>query len=358
MDTHVVIMAGGVGSRLWPMSVPEMPKQFVDVMGTGKSLLQITVERFEGICPIDNFWVVTSEKYLPIVYSQLPDVPRDHVLAEPAARNTAPCIAYASWKISKRYPDANMVVVPSDAYVKNPDKFREAINAALDFIAGGDRIVTIGIKPDRPATGYGYIEVGDTAGAGEPDTCATSCCHVHKVLSFKEKPTLDVANEYLRSGGFLWNAGIFVWTARTAMESIRRHVPSIAGLMDEMAHSFYGPDEQEVVGRLFPECEKISIDYAVMEKASGYIYTVPADFGWSDVGTWGALKTLLPQDEAGNVVVGVSVRLFDCEGCIVHVPHERQVLLQGLKDCIVTEHDGRLLVCSLDHEQQITEYLK
>ncbi len=358
MDIHVVIMAGGVGSRFWPMSVPELPKQFVDVLGTGKSLLQMTVERFAGVCPAENFWIVTSGIYLPTVYSQLPDVPRDHILAEPAARNTAPCIAYASWKISKRYPDANMVVVPSDALVIDHDDFRNVIRTALAFTAGGGRIVTVGIKPSRPETGYGYIEVGEAAGKGEPCTGAASCGSVHKVLSFKEKPCIDVAMKYLRHGGFLWNAGIFVWTAGTAVECIRRYVPSIAGLMDEMAESFYGSDEQTAVGRLFPQCEKISIDYAVMEKASEYIYTIPADFGWSDIGTWGALRMLLPQDESGNAAVGDSVRLFDCEGCIVHVPQERQVVVQGLKDCIVAEHDGRLLVCRLDHEQRITDYLK
>lgn len=358
MDTHVVIMAGGVGSRLWPMSVPEMPKQFVDVMGTGKSLLQMTVDRFTGVCPACNFWIVTSEKYLPTVYSQLPDVPRDQILSEPAARNTAPCIAYAAWKISMRHPDANVVVVPSDALVLDPGEFRKAIKTALDFTACGNRIVTIGIKPCRAETGYGYIEVGHETWRQEERSCCNSGEVVHNVLSFKEKPCLEVAEQYYRSGRFLWNAGIFVWTVRTAVDCIRRYTPSIASLMDVMSKSFYGQEETAAVGKLFPECEKISIDYAVMEKASGCIFTVPADFGWSDLGTWGTLRTLLPQDVDGNSVTGNDVRLFGCERCIVHAPDEKQVIVQGLKDCIVAEHGGKLLVCRLDHEQNMAEYLK
>ena len=346
MDTHVVIMAGGIGSRFWPMSTPDLPKQFVDIMGVGKTLIQMTVERFSTLCPIENFWVVTGERYVDLVKEQLPELPVDNILAEPAARNTAPCIAYACWKIRKHHPDANVVVTPSDALVINVDEFRRVIAAALDFTGNEKRIVTIGIKPSRPETGYGYIEEGELA-EGE----------VYKVDSFREKPCLEVAERYLADGGYLWNAGIFVWNIDTIMSSLRTYVPGLAALMDEMAESFYTDDEVETVGRLFPACEKISIDYAVMEKAD-FIYTIPADFGWSDLGTWGSLRTLMDRNEEGNAVVGKDVRLYDCHNCIVHVPDLKRVVIQGLEGCIVAQHGDRLIVCSLDREQDITSYSK
>jgi len=346
MDTHVVIMAGGIGSRFWPMSTPDLPKQFVDIMGVGKTLIQMTVERFSTLCPIENFWVVTGERYVDLVKEQLPELPVDNILAEPAARNTAPCIAYACWKIRKHHPDANVVVTPSDALVINVDEFRRVIAAALDFTGNEKRIVTIGIKPSRPETGYGYIEEGELA-EGE----------VYKVDSFREKPCLEVAEQYLADGGYLWNAGIFVWNIDTIMSSLRTYVPGLAALMDEMAESFYTDDEVETVGRLFPACEKISIDYAVMEKAD-FIYTIPADFGWSDLGTWGSLRTLMDRNEEGNAVVGKDVRLYDCHNCIVHVPDLKRVVIQGLEGCIVAQHGDRLIVCSLDREQDITSYSK
>ncbi len=346
MDTHVVIMAGGIGSRFWPMSTPDLPKQFVDVMGVGKTLIQMTVDRFSAICPMTNFWVVTGEKYVSLVKEQLPELPEDNILAEPAARNTAPCIAYACWKIRQRHPEANIVVTPSDALVINVEEFRRVISTALDFTCSDRRIVTIGIKPSRPETGYGYIEEGELA-EGE----------VYKVNSFKEKPCLEVAKQYLADGGYLWNAGIFVWNVDTIMSSLREYVPGLASQMDEMAESFYTDREAETVGRIFPTCERISIDYAVMEKAD-CIYTIPADFGWSDLGTWGSLRTLMDRNEDGNAVVGNDVRLFDCRNCIVHVPDLQRVVIQGLEGCIVAQHGDRLIVCSLDREQDITSYSK
>ena len=346
MENHVVIMAGGIGSRFWPMSTPQMPKQFVDVMGVGRTLIQMTVDRFAPVCPKENFWVVTGERYVDIVKQQLPDIPADHILAEPAMRNTAPCIAYACWKIRLRHPQANIVVTPSDALVVNTSEFARVISKALDFTAADHRIVTVGIKPSRPETGYGYIAEGEKV-----------TDEVHKVDSFREKPSLEVALEYLAAGNYLWNAGIFVWNADTITSELRRHTPALAQIMDRMSLSFYSPDEQAVVDELFPTCEKISIDYAVMEKAD-CIYTIPADFGWSDLGTWGSLKTLMPQDEDGNAVEGEDIRLFDTKGCIVHAPNLKKVVIQGLENCIVAEHNDCLLVCRLDHEQNITTYAK
>lgn len=351
MENHVVIMAGGIGSRFWPMSTPDMPKQFVDVMGVGKTLIQMTVERFAPVCPMENFWVVTGRKYVDVVKAQLPLIPEDHILAEPAMRNTAPCIAYACWKIRQHHPQANVVVTPSDALVVNTSEFARVISKALDFTAEGRRIVTVGIKPGRPETGYGYIAAGAPVGLGD----ASGDSGILKVDSFREKPSLEVAKEYLAAGNYLWNAGIFVWNVDTITTELRTHTPALASVMDEMSKAFYTADEESAVDELFPTCEKISIDYAVMEKAD-CIYTLPADFGWSDLGTWGSLRTLMPQDEDGNAAVGGDVRLFDTKGCIVHAPNVKMVVVQGLENCIVAEHNGCLLVCRLDHEQNITLY--
>ena len=347
MSNHVVIMAGGIGSRFWPMSTPEYPKQFIDVMGCGRTMIQMTVERFSVICPMSNFWVVTSEPYVQMVKEQLPEIPVENIIAEPCARNTAPCIAYACWKIKEKDPSANIVVTPSDALVLDVEEFRRIVREALEFTAEGKRIVTLGIKPTRPETGYGYIAALDALEGSE--ICA--------VESFREKPSLEVAKEYLAAGNYLWNAGIFVWNVSTIVESLRAFAPSIAAKMDQMAPVFFTDRESAVVGEVFPTCEKISIDYAVMEKAD-YIYTFPSDFGWSDVGTWGSLWTLLPHDENGNAVVGNNVHLYDCKGCIVHAPQAESVVLEGMEDCIVVEREGRLLVCRLCEEQRIKEFVK
>lgn len=347
MENHIVIMAGGIGSRFWPMSIPEYPKQFIDVMGCGKSLIQLTVERFLPVCNIENFWVVTSEKYIDIVKEQLPDIPECNILSEPEARNTAPCIAYACWKIRKKYPEANIVVTPSDALVINTTEFERVIRDALIFTSSSNSIVTIGIRPNRPETGYGYIYADNNE----------STNGIHKVNAFKEKPDYDTACKYVNDGNYLWNAGIFVWNIDTITNDIKKHAPQLSSIMDEMAKDFYSDKESDTVKRLFPTCEKISIDYAVMEKAKD-IYTIPADFGWSDLGSWGSLHTLLPQDDNNNATVGNNVRLFNCNNCIVHTSEEKQVVLEGLDNYIVAEKGNRLLVCRLKNEQMIKEFSK
>ena len=345
MQTHVVIMAGGIGSRFWPMSTPEYPKQFIDVMGVGKSLIQLTVERFKGICPKENFWVVTSEKYVDIVKEQLPQIPAQHILAEPEARNTAPCIAYACWKIRKEFPQANIVVTPSDALVIDTAEFARCIAVALEKTADSQAIVTLGMMPTRPETGYGYI-----AAQGEAD--AKGIC---KVEAFKEKPDAETAKGYLAAGNYFWNAGIFVWNADTITNAIRRYAPQIAGVMDELEPALFTDKEAEELKRLFPTCEKISIDYAVMEKAED-IFVLPAEFGWSDLGSWGSLRTLLPQDEASNAKVGGRVDMYNCRNCVVHAAEEKRVVLEGLDGYIVAEKNGQLLVCRLSEEQRIKEF--
>lgn len=345
MQNHIVIMAGGIGSRFWPMSTPEYPKQFIDVMGVGKSLIQLTVERFKGICPKENFWVVTSERYVDIVKEQLPQIPAQHILAEPEARNTAPCIAYACWKIRKEFPQANIVVTPSDALVIDTAEFARCIAVALEKTADSQAIVTLGMMPTRPETGYGYI-----AAQGEAD--AKGIC---KVEAFKEKPDVETAKGYLAAGNYFWNAGIFVWNADTITNAIRRYAPQIAGVMDELEPALFTDKEAEELKRLFPTCEKISIDYAVMEKAED-IFVLPAEFGWSDLGSWGSLRTLLPQDEAGNAKVGGRVDMYNCRNCVVHAAEEKRVVLEGLDGYIVAEKNGQLLVCRLSEEQRIKEF--
>lgn len=345
MQNHIVIMAGGIGSRFWPMSTPEYPKQFIDVMGVGKSLIQLTVERFKDICPKENFWVVTSERYVDIVKEQLPQIPEQHILAEPEARNTAPCIAYACWKIRKEFPQANIVVTPSDALVIDTAEFARCIAVALEKTADSQAIVTLGMMPTRPETGYGYITA-----QGEAD--AKGIC---KVEAFKEKPDVETAKGYLAAGNYFWNAGIFVWNADTITNAIRRYAPQIAGVMDELEPALFTDKEAEELKRLFPTCEKISIDYAVMEMAED-IFVLPAEFGWSDLGSWGSLRTLLPQDEAGNAKVGNRVDMYNCRNCVVHAAEQRQVVLEGLEGYIVAEKDGRLLVCRLSEEQRIKEF--
>lgn len=344
-NNHVVIMAGGIGSRFWPMSTPQYPKQFIDVMGMGKSLIQLTVDRFAPIAPMSNFWVVTGQDYVDIVREQLPDIPEQNILAEPEPRNTAPCIAYACWKIRKHFPNANIVVTPSDALVINTSEYQRVIREALTFTATNDNIVTIGIKPSRPETGYGYI-----ASAGQMEGS-----EIHKVEAFKEKPNLETAERYLAAGNYFWNAGIFVWNVNTITEAICKFTPDLAKKMEEMSHDFYTEREEKTLAEIFPTCEKISIDYAVMEK-SDRIYTLPAEFGWSDLGSWGSLRTLLDMDATGNAQVGQNIRLYDSKNCIVHAQDAKQVVVQGLDGYIVALRDGRLLVCSLDKEQMIKEY--
>lgn len=361
MANHVVIMAGGIGSRFWPLSTPEFPKQFIDILGCGRSLIQLTVYRFSGICPKKNFWVVTNRSYVNIVRKQIPGIPGNHILAEPAARNTAPCIAWACWSIRQEDPDANVVVTPSDAVVMNPEEFRRVISGALDFTAGHNFIVTIGIKPNRPETGYGYVKASNVAlthkakadnelGLMFESDESVPQTDIKAVEAFKEKPDLETAKGYLKDGNYLWNAGIFVWNINTITDSLRRYKPGLAQDMEWMLST-------GKVDEIFPKCEKISIDYAVMEPAAadGKVYTYPADFGWSDLGNWQSLHEKLTKDSANNAVVG-NVDLYECKDCVVHTEDARKVVLQGLEGYIVSEKNGQLLVCRRSEEQRIKEF--
>lgn len=348
MNNHLVIMAGGVGSRFWPMSTEDTPKQFIDVMGVGKSLLQLTMKRFSGICPSENVWVVTNERYVEKVKEQLPEVPADHILSEPCRRNTAPCICYVSWRIKKCDPKANIVVTPSDHVVTDTIEFQRVIKSALAFTNESDAILTLGMKPTRPETGYGYIQADLSASTPRNK-------EIFAVDSFREKPNRETAEEYLRQNNYLWNAGIFIWSVSTIVNAFRLYAPTINRLFEDIEDVYGTEKEQEVIDRIYPDCESISVDYAIMEKAEE-IYVMPSDFGWSDLGTWGSLHTLTSHDVYGNGCIGNNIRMVDSSNCIVHTTDEKQVVIQGLDGYIVAEKDNTLLICKLSEEQRIKNF--
>ena len=344
-NNHLVIMAGGVGSRFWPMSTIEKPKQFIDVLGTGRTLLQLTFDRFEGICDPENVWVVTNNKYAALVHEQLPEIPESNILQEPCRRNTAPCIAYISWRIKEKDAHANIVVTPSDHIVTNGNEFRRVITSAMKFTSETDSIVTLGMKPNRPETGYGYIQADLT-------TPSARNKEIFRVDQFREKPDLATATEYIKDKSFFWNAGIFVMSAATIVNAFRVYQPAIAKIFESM-RSIYGTDkEQEEIDLRYPECESISVDYAIMEKAEE-IFVMPADFGWSDLGTWGSLLAQSRKDLNGNALIGKNIEMIESKNNIIHTMNEKKVVIQGLDGYIVAEEDGTLLICKLSEEQRI-----
>lgn len=341
-------MAGGLGSRFWPMSTQDNPKQFLDVLGVGRSLLQLTMDRFNGVCKPENVWVVTSAQYADKVHEQLPQIPRGNILCEPCRRNTAPCIAYVSYRIKAKDPKGTIVVTPSDAVVMNPTEFGRVISGALQFAAETDGIVTLGMKPTRPETGYGYIKANMSQQSMRNK-------EIYAVDSFREKPNLETAQEYVKHNNYFWNAGIFVWSVSTIINALRMYQPALSNIFESMM-DVYGTDkEQEAINEKFPLCENISIDYAVMEKAEE-IYVHPADFGWSDLGTWGSLQTLSTKDANGNSLISPGTKVFETSNCIINVEGNKQVVVQGLDGYIVAQRDGRLLICKLSEEQRIKEF--
>lgn len=341
-------MAGGIGSRFWPMSSAQLPKQFIDVLGCGRTLIQLTVDRFKGICLPENIWVVTSANYAEIVKEQLSEVPEDHILLEPCRRNTAPCIAYVSWKIKAKNPKANIVVTPSDHIVMDVREFGRVVTSAMNFTAESDAIVTLGMKATRPETGYGYIEADLTM-------ACPSNKEIYRVDAFKEKPNLATAERYLQRNNYFWNAGIFIWNVNTIVNALRVYQPSMAEIFERMLPYYYTDEEQAVVNELFPTCENISVDYAIMEKADE-IYVFPASFGWSDLGTWGSLHENSEKDAHNNVCIGPNIKLYESRNCVVHTTQEKKVVVQGLDGYIVAEKNNTLLVCRLSEEQRIKEF--
>ena len=347
-NNHLVIMAGGVGSRFWPMSTVEKPKQFIDVLGVGKSLLQLTVERFGDICKAENVWVVTNKAYVNLVKEQLPELPDGNILCEPCRRNTAPCIAYVSWKIKSKDPKANIVVTPSDHIVTNTEEFRRVIKSCLDFTMDSDAIVTLGMKPTRPETGYGYIQADLTSSSLRNK-------EIFRVYSFREKPDCDTAKQYISKNNYFWNAGIFIWNVSTIVNAFRVYQPAISKVFEGML-PIYGTDkEQLMIDEKFPECKSISVDYAIMEKAEE-IFVCPADFGWSDLGTWGSLLVNTKKDLYGNSCIGNEIDVFETSNCIIHTTQEKKVIVQGLDGYIVAENDDTLLICRLTEEQRIKQF--
>ena len=347
-NNHLVIMAGGVGSRFWPMSTVEKPKQFIDVLGVGKSLLQLTVERFGDICKAENVWVVTNKAYVNLVKEQLPELPDGNILCEPCRRNTAPCIAYVSWKIKSKDPKANIVVTPSDHIVTNTEEFRRVIKSCLDFTMDSDAIVTLGMKPTRPETGYGYIQADLTSSSLRNK-------EIFRVYSFREKPDFDTAKQYISKNNYFWNAGIFIWNVSTIVNAFRVYQPAISKVFEGML-PIYGTDkEQLMIDEKFPECKSISVDYAIMEKAEE-IFVCPADFGWSDLGTWGSLLVNTKKDLYGNSGIGNEIDVFETSNCIIHTTQEKKVIVQGLDGYIVAENDDTLLICRLTEEQRIKQF--
>jgi mannose-1-phosphate guanylyltransferase len=330
------------------MSTDERPKQFIDVLGVGRSLLQLTMDRFEGVIEKENIWVVTNKKYADVVREQLPEMPADHVLCEPCRRNTAPCIAYVSWRIKSQDPKANVVVTPSDHIVTNVEEFRRVIKQCLEFTEDSDAIVTLGMKPTRPETGYGYIQA---------DLSMSSMRNkeIFRVDSFKEKPNLETATEYIKDKSYFWNAGIFIWNVSTIVNAFRVFQPVLSKIFESML-PIYGTDkEQEMIDKRYPECQNISVDYAIMEEVEE-IFVCPADFGWSDLGTWGSLLMQTKHDLYGNSVIGENVQLYETHNCIIHTMQNSKVVIQGLDGYIVAEQDGKLLICKLSEEQRIKDF--
>ena len=341
-------MAGGVGSRFWPMSTTEKPKQFIDVLGVGRSLLQLTFDRFKGICSPENVWVVTNRSYKDLVLEQLPEIPVTNILCEPCRRNTAPCIAYVSWRIKSKDRNANIVVTPSDHIVTNCEEFKRVISQCLKFTRETDAIITLGMKPTRPETGYGYIQA-------DLSSCSPRNKEIFRVDSFREKPDLETAKKYIQNKSYFWNAGIFIWSVNTIVNAFRIYQPAISKIFESLQPVYGTPKEQEEIDLRFPECENISVDYAIMEKAEE-IFVCPADFGWSDLGTWGSLLVQTKKDLYGNGVIGENVSLFDTHNCIVHTLDKKKVVIQGLDGYIVADDGNKLLICKLSEEQRIKQF--
>ena len=338
-------MAGGVGSRFWPMSTEDRPKQFIDVLGVGRSLMQLTFDRFEGICSPQNVWVVTNLRYKDIVKEQLPEIPEGNILCEPCRRNTAPCIAYVSWRIKTQDKNANIVVTHSDHIVTDCEEFRRVVKQCLKFSSETDAMITLGMKPTRPETGYGYIQA-DLSYSSPRNK------EIFRVDSFREKPDLETAQKYIKNKSYYWNAGIFIWNINTIINAFRIYQPALNDIFESLSGVYGTPKEQEEIDRMFPECDNISVDYAIMENAEE-IFVCPADFGWSDLGTWGSLLVQTPKDLYGNGVIGNNISLYDSHNCIVHTIGKKKVVVQGLDGYIIAEEDDRLLICKLSEEQRI-----
>jgi mannose-1-phosphate guanylyltransferase len=343
---YVAIMAGGIGSRFWPMSRTNYPKQFLDILNTGKTLIQSTYERFAAFIPPENIFVVTSQEYIPIVQDQLPQIAAENILGEPSRKNTAPCIAYISFKLFQKDPKAALIVAPSDHIITDVPEFIRVSNEALQFVSHLNAFVTLGIKPTYPNTGYGYIQFEQMAVSKD----------VYKVKTFTEKPNLELAKTFLASGEFLWNGGIFVWQVKNILAAFEKFLPEMYEVFQAEKEKFNTPDEKAAIEQIYPQCTNISIDFGIMENASN-VYVIPSSFGWSDLGAWNSAYENFEKDYFHNAVAGENVVIIDATKCMVHAPDKKLVLLQGLDDFIVVDTADVLLICKKDKEQQIKEYV-
>ena len=339
-------MAGGIGSRFWPVSRMNYPKQFLDILNTGKTLIQQTYERYKKLVPEENIYIITTAEYVPIVKKQLPQVSEENILGEPSRKNTAPCIAYISFKLLKKDPLANLVVAPSDHLVLETDEFIKTAKRGLAFVSHNNAFITLGIKPTYPNTGYGYIQHDTTAAA--PD--------IFKVKTFTEKPSAELAKTFMASGDFLWNAGIFIWKVKNIITAFEKYLPEMYEVFAAEKEKFGTKEESSAIEQIYPQCTNISIDFGIMEKADN-VYIIPSSFGWSDLGTWNSAWESMEKDYLGNAVTGKNVMIMDATKCIVHAPDNKLLVLQGLDDFIIVDTKDALLICKRDKEQEIKEYV-
>jgi len=342
-NNFCVIMGGGIGSRFWPFSRESRPKQFLDFFGTGRSLLQQTFDRFSQIIPERNIFVATNEKYVALVKEQLPEINENQILAEPTRRNTAPCIAYAANHIRAINPEANIVVTPADHLILQDHHFLRNIQTGLNFVDKYPALLTLGVKPNRPETGYGYIQTAE----GGAD-------NIQKVKAFTEKPNLELAKVFFESGEFFWNSGIFIWKVQTILDAFKKFLPDMAAILD--SNKYLTEQEADFIAEQYPKCQNISIDYGIMEKAEN-TYMLMADFGWSDLGTWGSLYDLADKDENSNAALKCKSFFIESKDNIVSLPAGKLAVIQGLDDCIVAESDDILLVCKKQDEQRIKQFV-
>jgi mannose-1-phosphate guanylyltransferase len=345
-NTYVAIMAGGIGSRFWPLSRVNHPKQFLDILGTGKTLVQHTFERFKKLVPVENIYVVTANEYLNVTQQQLPHIPKENILGEPFRKNTAPCIAYISFKLQQLNPDASLIVAPADHLILSEDRFMEVCTEALDFVNHFNSLLTIGITPTYANTGYGYIQ----------HEGMEAIPSVYKVKTFTEKPNKELARTFLASGDFLWNSGIFIWKIKNGIDAFQKHLPEVYEVFHSEKEKLNTAEEKQTLESIYPQCPNISIDFGVMEKADN-VYVIPASFGWSDLGTWNSAWENMEKDYFENAVAGKNVIVFDTNKSVVHVPDGKLVVLQGLDDYIVVDTKDVLLICHKDKEQEIKEYV-
>jgi mannose-1-phosphate guanylyltransferase len=342
----VAIMAGGIGSRFWPMSRTNFPKQFLDILNTGRTLIQSTFDRFALFVPVENIYVVTSDNYKEIVAAQLPELNPANILCEPSRKNTAACVAYISYKLREINPEANLICAPADHIILQQEAFMKICLQALDFTSNIRGLVTLGIKPTHPNTGYGYIQ-------HEQQSVSTN---VYKVKTFTEKPDKELAKTFISSGDFLWNAGIFVWQVKNIIAAFEKFLPEMHDVFDAERSNFNTETEAAAIDRIYPQCTNISIDYGIMEKADN-VYLIPSEFGWSDLGTWASAYDNLEKDYLDNAVAGNNVMIIDATKNMVHVDNNKLVLLQGLDDFIVVDTKDVLLICRKDKEQEIKEFV-